>query len=55
MNNRPLIFITNDDGIHAPGLEHLIRIAATFGDVVAGAPSLTPVGQVVGPYCQRAS
>lgn len=38
MNNRPLIFITNDDGIHAPGLEHLIRIAATFGDVVAGAP-----------------
>lgn len=38
MNNRPLIFITNDDGIHAPGLEHLIHIAATLGDVVAGAP-----------------
>lgn len=38
MNNRPLIFITNDDGILAPGLEHLTRIAATFGDVVVGAP-----------------
>ena len=38
MNNRPLIFITNDDGILAPGLEHLIRIAATIGDVIVGAP-----------------
>lgn len=38
MNNRPLIFITNDDGILAPGLEHLTRIAASMGDVVVGAP-----------------
>lgn len=38
MNNRPLIFITNDDGYEAPGLKHLVRIAATLGDVVAGAP-----------------
>lgn len=39
MNDRPLIFITNDDGINAPGLEHLIRIAATLGNVVVGAPA----------------
>ena len=39
MNDRPLIFITNDDGINAPGLQHLIRIAATIGNVVVGAPA----------------
>lgn len=36
---RPLILITNDDGIHASGIEHLIRIAATLGDVVVAAPA----------------
>jgi len=38
MNNRPLIFITNDDGFEAPGLKHLVKIAATLGEVVVGAP-----------------
>ncbi len=34
-NNRPLILVTNDDGIEAKGLQELIRIAREFGDVVA--------------------
>lgn len=38
---KPLILITNDDGIEAPGLDVLVRLASTFGDVVAVAP-LTP-------------
>lgn len=39
MDKRPLIFITNDDGIAAPGLEKLIKTAIRLGDVVVGAPS----------------
>ena len=35
---RPLILITNDDGISAPGIRSLIRIMNTFGDVVVVAP-----------------
>lgn len=35
MNRRPLILVTNDDGIHAGGLEALINIARKFGDVLA--------------------
>ncbi len=34
----PLILITNDDGIHAPGLRKLIEIAREFGDVAVVAP-----------------
>ncbi len=34
----PLILITNDDGIHAPGLRKLIEIARQFGDVAVVAP-----------------
>ena len=37
-NERPLIFIGNDDGFRAGGLEALIDIAADYGDVVAVAP-----------------
>lgn len=37
-NQRPLILVTNDDGIHAPGLKTLIEIAKKFGDVMAIAP-----------------
>lgn len=37
-NNRPLILVTNDDGINAPGLKTLIEIAKKFGDVFAIAP-----------------
>jgi len=37
-NNRPLILVTNDDGIHAPGLKALIEMARNLGDVIAIAP-----------------
>ena len=35
---RPLILVTNDDGISAPGIRTLIRIMNDFGDVVVVAP-----------------
>jgi 5'-nucleotidase len=35
---RPLIFISNDDGVSAKGLAHLIHIAREFGEVFAVAP-----------------
>ncbi len=35
---RPLILVTNDDGIHAPGIGFLISVASEFGDVVVIAP-----------------
>jgi 5'-nucleotidase len=34
----PLILITNDDGIHAPGLRALIKTARDYGKVVVVAP-----------------
>lgn len=37
-NNRPLILISNDDGIKARGIEHLVRIAVNHGDVIVVAP-----------------
>lgn len=38
MSNRPLILVSNDDGIHAPGILSLIEVARTFGEVVVVAP-----------------
>ncbi|MGC1631366.1 MAG: 5'/3'-nucleotidase SurE [Gelidibacter sp.] len=38
MNKRPLILVTNDDGITAPGLRTLIEVMKTIGDVVVVAP-----------------
>lgn len=38
MSKRPLILVTNDDGIHAKGLQFLSEIAKDFGDVVVVAP-----------------
>lgn len=35
---KPLILVTNDDGIGAPGLKKLINIASKFGDLVVVAP-----------------
>ncbi len=37
-NKRPVILVTNDDGITAPGIQSLIRIAAEFGEVLVVAP-----------------
>ncbi|MEM7513024.1 MAG: 5'/3'-nucleotidase SurE [Bacteroidota bacterium] len=35
----PSILISNDDGIHAPGIQALIEVAMTFGDVTVVAPN----------------
>lgn len=38
-NNRPLILVTNDDGIKAGGLVALVKMLKAFGDVVVVAPN----------------
>ena len=38
MNKKPLILVTNDDGITAPGLRTLIEVMKTIGEVVVVAP-----------------
>ena len=38
MSKRPLILVTNDDGINAPGLRSLISVMNTLGEVVVVAP-----------------
>ncbi len=38
MTQKPLILVTNDDGITAPGLRTLIRLMSELGDVVVVAP-----------------
>ena len=38
MNKKPLILVTNDDGIAAPGIRTLISIMNEIGDVVVVAP-----------------
>ena len=37
-HKKPLILVTNDDGITAPGIRTLIKIMKTIGDVVVVAP-----------------
>ena len=39
MSKRPLILVTNDDGITAPGIRTLIAVMKTIGDVVVVAPN----------------
>ena len=34
MNKKPLILVTNDDGIVAPGIKALVDIVKEFGEVV---------------------
>jgi len=38
MQKKPLILVTNDDGITAPGIRALIAVMNTLGDVVVVAP-----------------
>ena len=38
MSKKPLILVTNDDGINAPGIRALISVMNTLGDVVVVAP-----------------
>jgi 5'-nucleotidase len=35
---KPLILVTNDDGISAPGLRNLINVMNSIGEVVVVAP-----------------
>jgi len=35
MNNKPLILVTNDDGIEAKGFREMISLAREFGEVIA--------------------
>lgn len=37
-NTKPLILITNDDGITAPGIRALVGVMKTLGDVIVVAP-----------------
>ena len=39
MRNRPLIFVTNDDGVRSPGLHALVAAFLPFADVRIVAPS----------------
>ena len=34
MSTKPVILVTNDDGVFSPGIKHLVSIAKTFGDVI---------------------
>lgn len=45
MNYRPLIFVTNDDGINAPGLKALVDVARELGDIIVVAPDSPQSGQ----------
>ncbi len=38
MNKKPLILVTNDDSIVAPGIRALIEVMKEIGDVVVVAP-----------------
>jgi 5'-nucleotidase len=38
MSKKPLILVTNDDGITAPGIRTLISVMNTIGDVIVVAP-----------------
>lgn len=38
MNKKPIILVTNDDGIFAPGLKFLVKVASKFGKVIVVAP-----------------
>ncbi|MBT8274430.1 MAG: 5'/3'-nucleotidase SurE, partial [Bacteroidia bacterium] len=38
MSKKPLILVTNDDGITAPGIRTLIKVMNKIGDVIVVAP-----------------
>lgn len=42
---RPVILVTNDDGIVAPGIRNLVEVASQFGEVVVVAPDKPQSGQ----------
>lgn len=42
---RPLILVSNDDGITAPGIRHLVEVASRVGDVIVVAPDSPQSGK----------
>ena len=38
MEKKPLIFVTNDDGIFSKGIKSLVEVVEKFGDIVIIAP-----------------
>ena len=44
MKDRPLILITNDDGIKAKGIKCLVENVCEFGDIVVVAPAESQSG-----------
>ncbi len=45
MPTKPLIFVTNDDGINAPGLKALVDVARELGKLIVVAPDTPQSGQ----------
>jgi len=45
MDKKPLILLTNDDGIFAKGIKSLVKVARKFGEVVVVAPNSPQSGQ----------
>ncbi|MBL7809518.1 MAG: 5'/3'-nucleotidase SurE, partial [Saprospiraceae bacterium] len=43
--SKPLILVTNDDGIVAPGIRALVEVASTLGEVVVVAPDSPQSGK----------
>jgi 5'-nucleotidase len=43
--SKPLILVTNDDGMFAPGIKALVEVAQEFADVVVVAPNSPQSGQ----------
>ncbi|MDE6650813.1 MAG: 5'/3'-nucleotidase SurE, partial [Paramuribaculum sp.] len=43
--SKPLIFISNDDGVEVPGLRHLIECVKDLGEIIAVAPLAPRSGQ----------
>ncbi len=42
---KPLILVTNDDGINAPGIRHLVEVVSQFGEIFVVAPDSARSGQ----------
>ena len=43
-NKRPLILVSNDDGVHAKGLKNLIEVVKSYGDILVVAPEVSESG-----------
>lgn len=48
MSERPLILVTNDDGIHAKGLRELVEVMQFFGEVVVISSEVSMSGKACG-------